>query len=343
MAKKPPIDNNQVFTLDSHNPTFDSKENELNDIREIERELKQNLMVSNSNFRNPTLEEPSPGKQEGFGMYHSNMINHEIMSQPPPPMSHHKRINASNSNPIFRIGATMPSEAYEGYRVHESSLDPTPKNYNFALNDQISMFSSQDRHKRAFQKMNTSDIVEYNREMPNFASHERNNADTLERDVSPFSSDYRARTTRTEHVPHNFHSFNPDIPKTEEDNETNDESNNDPKANAVGEDAFSFDKKNLFSIEDLHSKHNRPLREIHEQNGAKKSQKTSKRSKIKPFNLPRTTFKEQKHKRIIDESNRYNLNRISADSPVRTKQPEKFKISIRASLNRNGNEDDDKG
>jgi hypothetical protein len=316
-----PLNKQWVYPLDSYNPMFDCKENELNDIREIENELKQNLMISNSNFRNPTLEEPSPGKLEGYGMYHSNMINHERISHPPPPMSHHKRIVASNSNPVFRIGATMPNEGYEGQKNGDSSLNPTPKNYNFALNDQISMFSSQDKHRRTFQKMNTSDIVEYNKEISNFANQERNNADTLERDVSPFSSDYRVRTTRTENVPPNYHSFNPDIPRTDEDNETNDDTNNDPKTNGVADDAFSFDKKNLFSIEDLHSKQNRPLREINEGNGANKSQNLSKKSKIKPFNLPRTTFKEQKHKRIIDESGRYNLNRISADSPVRSFQP----------------------
>lgn len=47
------------------------------------------------------------------------------------------------------------------------------KQYNFALNDQISMFSSQDKGNGFLNKLNTSD---------------NNNADTLERDASPLIS-----------------------------------------------------------------------------------------------------------------------------------------------------------
>jgi hypothetical protein len=81
---------------------------------------------------------------------------------------------------------------------------------------------------------------------------------------------------------------------------------------------------------------NRPLREIQE---TQKSTKTLRKTKIKPFNLPRTTFKEQKHKNLIDESKRFNSNRISADSPLRNNS--KGQNTVRMATVKYENEPDD--
>ena len=65
-------ENNKSLSQQNYYPI----DNEINDIRELEEELKQNLITSNSNFKNPTFEEPSPNKNtNSSGIYHSNIIN----------------------------------------------------------------------------------------------------------------------------------------------------------------------------------------------------------------------------------------------------------------------------
>lgn len=274
---------------------------EINDIREIENELKQNLMNSNSNFRNPTLEEPSPGNSETYGPYHSNMIKHEVIG-PPPLLDRIERMTTSNSNPMFRAAESKSSTngLYRNTDFRGSGHYPTPTNYNYAVNDQISMFSSQDKRG-----VNTSDIVEYNKEVQPKVPPQ-NYADTFERDPG-FQ---RAHTTRTNPVVHHYETFQPiKQPKTEQ----NDENTENPDQ----EGGFSFDKKNLFSIEDLHSKENKPLRELKVESKSQRDNSGSRKRKLKPLDLPMTTFKAQKHQKLIRQSENYSVNKISADSPLR--------------------------
>lgn len=247
------------------------------------------------------------------------MMRHDVTRQPPllPRLG---SMPNSHSHPMFRVMSSNNSTnmLYENYNFRESGRNPTPNNYNFAVNDQISMFSSQDRRQTMTQKMNTSDIVEYNRDGSTQRPPRSNNADTLERDVSPFNFDHRPHTTRTETNLQNYHSFNPDLPKSE-DNDTVAETGNDPKM-PFSEDAFSFDKKNLFSIEDLNSKENLPLRELKNQaeEEAQKPSEHKRLPKVKPQDLPRTTFKAQKHKSLLEDTKKFNANSIKADSPVRS-------------------------
>lgn len=161
------------------------------------------------------------------------------------------KIHTSNSHPMFKLATSAASTnfGFENKGLRASGHNPTPKNYNFALNDQISMFSSQDKRNTMTQKMNTSDIVEYNRDFPSQRPPYGSYADTLERDVSQFGNEQHMYTTRTDPMAH-YHSFNPDGPKTVT-AETYDHTKTDCKM--VEEDnGFSFDKKNLFSIDDLH-------------------------------------------------------------------------------------------
>jgi hypothetical protein len=273
---------------------------EVNDIKELERELKENLMNSNSNFRNPTLEEPSPPNSETYGTYHWNLIKHEVVSQPPL-LDRIERLSTSNSHPMLKFAASTSSTTgmtpNMGYRG--STHYPTPTNYNYALNDQISMFSSQD--KRA---VNTSDIVEYSKEIP-FQRPPVSYADTFERDPG-FN---RAQTTRKNQAVHNFESFQPVEHIKNDFNENNE--------NPDQEDGFSFDKKNLFNIEDLHSRENKPLRELKVESKSQRDNSGSRKRKVKPLDLPMTTFKAQKHQKLMRESQKFNVNKISTDSPLR--------------------------
>lgn len=295
------------------------KENGINDIRELEEELKQNLIKSNSNFENPTLEEPSPAKLTDYGLYHSNMIDH----MPTQPSTRNKTNNMamSKSNPVFGMGASTTSThiMYDRNLPREPVHNPTPKCYNFAINDQISMFSSQDKTAgRRNPHMNTSDLVEYSRDPSTQRRNASNNADTLERDPAQPNGARGMHTNRTDTNLHNFHSFNPDLANKEYHPSGDAVTENHPKA-PLTEDAFSFDKKNLFSIEDLNSNKNKPLKELHIQKEENQQKiKESGKPKVKPLKLPKTTFKAQKHKKLIDETKRFNVARISADSPVRT-------------------------
>lgn len=253
-------------------------------------------MNSNSHFRNPTLEEPSPGNSETYGPYHSNMIKHEVTG-PPPLLDRIERMATSYSNPMFRAAASNSStnRLYRNTGFSGSGNFPTPTNYNYAVNDKISMFSSQDKRG-----INTSDIVEYTKEIP------QNYADTFERD----SGFQRAQTTRTNPLVHHYETFQPiQQPKTE----CNDENNENPDQ----EGGFSFDKKNLFSIEDLHSKENKPLRELKVESKSQRDNSGSRKRKLKPLDLPMTTFKAQKHQKLIRQSEKFSVSKISADSPLR--------------------------
>ena len=294
-----------------HTNNFETKENEVNDIREIEEELKRNLIQSNSNFVNPTLEEPSPGTNHQYGGYPDNMMRNEIMSQPPPfpPLN---LMQSSKSHQQFKIDQETVSnnDFYNKFPLRDSNISSTPKGYNYAVNDKISMFSTQDRNKPqiGMNKLNTSDIVEYNYDPPAYQNQPGNHGDTLERDFSPYMSGHKAYTVNADPIPNNYHSFNPETAKTEA-GETNAETHNDPNH------PFNYDARNLFSIEDLKTKENKPLRGP---NTEAKSQKNhSGTRKIRPIDLPMTTFKAQKHKKLIEEGEKYNTNKISADSPIR--------------------------
>jgi len=145
------------------------------------------LMSSNSNFRNPTFEEPSPAKNEDYGMYHNNIVDQSVENQPPL-LPRAGKIAGSSSNPVFKV-AGVPQSTYQANTTnmsYDSGHAPAMRNYQFAMNDKISMFSSQDPQQRTLQ-MNSSDIVEYNRDGSVRRACNVNNADTLERDVSPYS------------------------------------------------------------------------------------------------------------------------------------------------------------
>lgn len=199
---------------ENDNYSYYGNDNEINDIREIEEELKNNLVHNNSNFRNPTLEEPSPTKIDDHGIYHSNVL-YDLPAQPPM-LPRLNQMGVSRSNPVMGIASsTTATHINQDPRVLESTNNVTPKHFKYAISDQISMFSSQEKYNRQpNQLMNTSDIVEYNRD-PSSHRPLTNNADTLEREMTPFSRDYDERTIRTDHrVPH-FHSFNQDLPNTQ--------------------------------------------------------------------------------------------------------------------------------
>jgi len=241
------------------NEYYYADDNEINDIREIEEELKQNLMNSNSNFGNPTLEEPSPAKVLDWGIYHSNIINQNNQA---PLLPRINQMSTSNSNPVIRIAASTTSTNYMNEpRVRDSYYNPTPKHFKFAINDQISMFSSQDKKVSQTHRLNTSDIVEYARDPSTYRPY-NNNTDTLNRDTIPLSQD--VITTRTENQLQNFHSFNPDLSK----DEVMSVRNNDSKTTMlphtrkfnISDEGFSFDKANLFSIENLYDKENKGIK-----------------------------------------------------------------------------------
>jgi len=155
--------------------------------------------------------------------------------------------------------------------------------------------------------MNTSDIVEYNVDPSVPPQSQVPYADTLERDISPFVERQKVHTSNADQIIHNFHSFNPEASKTEA-----------GETNADTTHPFSYEKRNLFSIEDLNSQKNMPLREIQvETQSLKENSGSRKRGKVRPSDLPMTTFKAQKHKKLIEEREKYNVNLISADSPMR--------------------------
>ncbi|CAI2358904.1 unnamed protein product [Moneuplotes crassus] len=308
----------------------EAKDDEINDIREIEEELKRNNMAaSNSNFFNSNLEEPSPGNEEIYGCYHNNMINPGTNNQPPP--LPRMGIMQSRSHQNFKISdpTKFINDSNMPVPLRDSMASSTPKDYNFALHDQISMFSSQDRGNtyQAPNQMNISDIVEYNRDPVSYP-RQPYFVDTLERDNSQCMSGHKAPTVYTEPPAPNYHSFNPEASKTEA-GETNAETNNDPN------NPFGHDRKNLFSIEDLNSKEDRPLKEIKVQALSQREDSGSrKRHKVKPSDLPMTTYKAQKHKKLIEEGDRYNTDLISADSPMRHMFESKRKPSRRNSKSR---------
>ena len=136
--------------------------NEINDIKEIEEELKQNLVNSNSKFMNPTFEEPSPSKLNGIGAYHSNIIG--FTSGQPQDFQIPNKAQCDNNQALqlksSSNSANIPRDYFIRKDVGSSSIS---NNWKFMLNDQISMFSSQDPKIDA-NKINTSDIVEYSQD-----------------------------------------------------------------------------------------------------------------------------------------------------------------------------------
>ena len=124
---------------------YKEKEDEINDIKEIEEELKNNLINNNSNFRNPTFEEPSPGNSRPYGSYHANIVKDEEIHHP----SQFPKLNIiqSKSHQNFKINnpTILTNEYYRQVPQRESAVNSTPQGQNFAVQDQISMFSSQDK------------------------------------------------------------------------------------------------------------------------------------------------------------------------------------------------------
>ena len=151
-------ENNQLEIQNTYFPV----ENEINDIRELEEELKQNLITSNSNFKNPTFEEPSPGKTNESGVYHSNII----YSNPslPPSVPHLTNLGISNSIPALPLASSTTATNINPDPKMALNPNKTPKQLKYAISDQISMFSSQENYKihHTQRGVNTSDIVEYN-------------------------------------------------------------------------------------------------------------------------------------------------------------------------------------
>lgn len=302
---------------------YEEKEDEINDIREIEDELKRNLINSNSNFRNPTFEEPSPGHAGSYGDYHNNIVRDEVMSQPAPLPKINMMQSKSHQN--FKIGdpTISTNEFHRQAPLRESTLSTAPKAHNIPIQDQISMFSSQDKRNpsKGVNGMNTSDIVEYN--IDPSAYPQAPYADTLERDTSPLVNRQKEYIANTDQIVHNYHSFNPEMSKTEA-GETNDETNH----------PFPYERRNLFSIEDLNTQENKPLREIKAETKSQREYFGSRRrTKVKPSDLPMTTFKAQKHKKLIDERDKYNTDLISADSPMRNLERSQKRHSRRSSQN----------
>ena len=222
----------------SRDKGFIRYENELNDIKELEQELKRNLASSNSNFMNPTFEEPSPSKPVDLGAYHSNVVSFSSNQQQLVQM--HDRTQALNNNGVqLRTSSNSANMARDYFIRKDTAVSSIPNNCKFMLNDQISMFSSQDAKAEAVHKMNTSDIVEYSQDHSAFKQQNMRNYDTLERHVEHVASETQRDQAKREYQLQNFHSFNPDIPNDEETNVDTSFKHNYP----ISEEAFSFDRK----------------------------------------------------------------------------------------------------
>lgn len=215
-------------------------DNELNDIKELEQELKRNLVSSNSKFMDPTFEEPSPAKPADLDAYHSNVIgfasNQQQRAQAPDKTHASDRAQAVNNALQVRSSSNSVSIPRDYFIRKDAAANSIPNDCKFMLNDQISMFSSQDA--KAAHKVNTSDIVEYSQDQSAFKQH-AHNYDTLDRHIEPAASDAQREQVKREYQLQNFHSFNPDIPNDDETNVDTSFKRNYP----ISEDAFSFDRK----------------------------------------------------------------------------------------------------
>ena len=157
--------------------------NEINDIKELEEELKQKLVNSNSKFMNPTFEEPSPSKLNEIGAYHSNIIG--FTSSQPQGFQMPSKAQCDNNQALqlksSSNSANIPRDYFIRKDVGSSSI---PNNWKFMLNDQISMFSNQDPKIDA-NKINNSDIAEYSQDHLAFKQQNIIHYNTLERHIEP--------------------------------------------------------------------------------------------------------------------------------------------------------------
>lgn len=299
--------------------------------KDIKEELKFNSVKTNQS-RDLVLEEPSPEKAINYqSSYHTNILKKESFDSSPL-LTRIKNMKSVNTNVLSKAGASSEStkELSNLRSAGGWQKAPTPKNYNFAVNDQISMFSSQD--KRVAKNLNTSDIVEYYKENKmQRTPNETIGGDTLQRDMSVY--DKHGFSARSQAPLANYHSFNPQIDMYEV-KESRDNSNI-----TQADQAFSFDRQNLFSIEDLHLENNLPLAEINKEDEGRKVQTWKSEVVIKPLKLPSTTHNAHKYKNLVSESQKFDANRISADSPMRMlKETQKEKSEIKINLDNELNE-----
>ena len=336
-------ENNKSLSQQNYYPI----DNEINDIRELEEELKQNLITSNSNFKNPTFEEPSPNKNtNSSGIYHSNIIN----SNPNMPwfIPQLTQLNVSNSNPTIHqlASSTTATNIFPNDQNIPKNLpsNTTPKHLKYAISDQISMFSSQDnnlnqnKQHHTQRAVNTSDIVEYID--PSTHRQYTNNADTLSRDTSrPIINPNNKSNVPQFNYSENYHSFNPhlhlwnpnialqqpeNIQVMSEKGDLNVKMEQSDSINPQQQHAFSFDTKNLFKIDDL----NKQYIDTNKNNNRSYNMpvKSDWARKVNLKMLPKNDNKKQKE--IMRGVKEYDTAKISADSPIRVKKSKKSKFDI---------------